>query len=85
MDATQAADKLSDLISSKYLPAIESDYDIAFTTEEIATLLQSSFPSGVVTHDLVYGVMENLAFTLQIPPTEFSFKWLLKGKEITVL
>jgi hypothetical protein len=85
MDATEATELLKGLISSKYKPAIDGDYDVAYTTAELLELVQSSFPMGAVTHDLVYDVMIKLEYTLRVPPTELSFKWLLKSTKVPVL
>jgi hypothetical protein len=85
MDATEASELLKGLISSKYKPAINGDYDLACTTAELLALVESSFPKNVITHDLVYEVMTNLEYTLRIPPTELSFKWMLKSTNVPVL
>ena len=85
MTATEASELLHGLISSKYKPAIDDDYEIAYTTEEILQLVASSFPKNIIDHDLVYHVMINLNYKLSIPPTELSFKWLLKSNDISVL
>ena len=85
MDAIAVSEKVKGLISSKYVAAVGGDYDIAFTTAEIVSLLEGSFPSGCITQDLVYNVMESMQFELHIPPTEFAFKWLMKAKHNSVL